>query len=271
MSFIYPLPTTGSISWSDFLLDEDNLYLSEISEATAQRGRVREVLKEAKRTEGPKDYTKIINTIGDYLPYLFGIIDCLEGGQLKLKKEIETSWRCTLSDTVLKKKSRVLCKGIYYELIFILLTYGYACSDWATGIIERQLQNDEIDLRLRQAADLLRKAGGIFAYIGEQICPKWNNDSISKPVDVLMEIPTSISKIALADSTSIAIRKALMQQTTSSLLAKLAFGVSGHYEMANGLIKSLKDPSKVCGDFRKYVSYGALFHQVCFPFFLWKV
>lgn len=63
MSFIYPLPTTGSISWSDFLLDEDNLYLSEISEATAQRGRVREVLKEAKRTEGPKDYTKIINVI----------------------------------------------------------------------------------------------------------------------------------------------------------------------------------------------------------------
>lgn len=63
MSFIYPLPTTGSISWSDFLLDEDNFYLSEISEATAQRGRVREVLKEAKRTEGPKDYTKIINVI----------------------------------------------------------------------------------------------------------------------------------------------------------------------------------------------------------------
>ena len=60
MSFIYPLTTTGSISWSDFLLDEDNLYLSEISEATAQRGRVRAALKEAKRTEGPKDYTKIM-------------------------------------------------------------------------------------------------------------------------------------------------------------------------------------------------------------------
>lgn len=53
-----------------------------------------------------------------------------------------------------------------------------------------------------------------------------------------------------------------MQRTTSSLLSKLAFGVSGHYEMANGLIKSLKDSSKICSDFRKYVSYGALFHQV---------
>ena len=26
-------------------------------------------------------------TVEDYLPYLFGIVDCLEGGQLKLKKE----------------------------------------------------------------------------------------------------------------------------------------------------------------------------------------
>ncbi|CAG8504516.1 9015_t:CDS:10 [Funneliformis caledonium] len=240
--------------------DEDNLYLSRISEATAQRGVVRATLKEAKKT-GPKDYTKILKTIDDYLPYLFGIIDCLEGGQLKLKKEIETSWSCTLSDSVLKKKPRVLCKGIYYELIFVLLTYGYAYADWATSIIERQGPNDKNDLRLRQAADLLRKAGGIFAYIGEEVCPKWDNESVSKPYDVVMEIPTSMSKIALADANSIAIRKALMQQTSSSLLAKLAFGVSGHYEMANGLIKSLKDPSKVCSDFRKYVSHGTLFHQ----------
>ncbi|CAG8439755.1 528_t:CDS:10 [Funneliformis mosseae] len=254
------MPVVVRIPMKDAGIDEDNLYLSRISEATAQRGVVRATLKEAKKN-GPKDYTKILKTIDDYLPYLFGIIDCLEGGQLKLKKEIETSWSCTLSDSVLKKKPRVLCKGIYYELIFVLLTYGYAYADWATSIIERQGQNDKNDLRLRQAADLLRKAGGIFAYIGEEVCPKWDSESVSKPYDVVMEIPTSMSKIALADANSIAIRKALMQQTSSSLLAKLAFGVSGHYEMANGLIKSLKDPSKVCSDFRKYVSHGTLFHQ----------
>ncbi len=62
----------------------------------------------------------------------------------------ETSWRCTLSDSVLKKKPHVLCKGIYYELIFVLLTYGYAYSDWATSIIGRQSQNDRNDSKLRQ-------------------------------------------------------------------------------------------------------------------------
>jgi len=53
-----------------------------------------------------------------------------------------------------------------------------------------------------------------------------------------------------------------MQQKSSSLLAKLAIGVAAQYESANGLLNSLKDPQKVCGDFRKYVSNGVLFHQV---------
>ena len=80
------------------------------------------------------------------------ISDCFKLKMLYIEFffNLETSWRCTLSDSVLKKKPRVSCKGIYYELTFNLLTYGYACSDWATSIIERQLQNDEIDLRLRQ-------------------------------------------------------------------------------------------------------------------------
>ncbi|CAG8536088.1 9015_t:CDS:2 [Dentiscutata heterogama] len=250
MSFIYPLPTTGTISFSDFLLDEDHLYLNEISEATAQRGRVRAVLKEANKAEGPKDYTKVMKqTVDDYLPYLLGIVDCLEGGQLKLKKEFETSWRCTLSDSVLKKK-RVVCRGIYYELIFTLMTYGYACSNWASSIIEKQPQNDEIDSKLKQAADILRRASGVFTYISEKVCPRWIKPPPSRPPDVLAEISASTSKIAFADASSIAIRKALMQQTSPSLLAKLAIGVAGNYEMANGLIKSLKDSTKVCGDFR---------------------
>ncbi|CAG8495251.1 17127_t:CDS:2 [Cetraspora pellucida] len=214
MSFVYPLPTTGTISFSDFLLDENNLYINEITEATAQRGRVRATLKEVNKTDGPKDYMIVMKVIDDYLPYLLAIVDCLEGGQLRLKQEFETSWRCTLSDSVLKKK-RVKCRGIYYELIFTLMTYGYACSNWASNIIEKELQKDGIDNKLKQAADILSKA-------------------------------------------SVAIRKALMQQTSPSLLAKLAIGVAGHYEMANGLIKSLKESAKVCSDFRNSFSVQSL-------------
>ncbi|CAG8719054.1 407_t:CDS:2, partial [Scutellospora calospora] len=102
-----------SISFSDFLRDEDNSYINDISEATARRGRVRAVLKEVNKAEGPKDYLKVMQTVDDYLPYLLAIVDCLEG---------ETSWRCTLSDSMVLKKKRVECRGIYYELIFTLMT-----------------------------------------------------------------------------------------------------------------------------------------------------
>jgi hypothetical protein len=81
-------------------------------------------------------------------------------------------------------------------------------------------------------------------------------------VDVYLEVATSLSKILLADASSISIRKALTRQTSSSLLGKLAIGVASQYEMAEGLIKSLPDASKLDSDWRKYIANGALFHQV---------
>jgi hypothetical protein len=78
MSFNYALPTTGTISFADFILENDNMYLSDISESTALRGRLRAVLKAAKRTEGAnKDYTKIIKV---------GYIAC---PNVSLPKELE--------------------------------------------------------------------------------------------------------------------------------------------------------------------------------------
>ncbi|CAG8546616.1 7438_t:CDS:2, partial [Acaulospora colombiana] len=123
------------------------------------------------------------------------------------------------------------------------------------------MQKDDNDKKLIQAAELLRKASGVFEYIAEKVCSNWQDPPSTRPPDVLSELCMSISKISIADASSIAIRKALMQQTSSSLLAKLAIGAAEYYEMASGLIKSLKDPQKVCYDFRKYVSDGALFHQ----------
>ncbi|CAG8542782.1 1181_t:CDS:2 [Paraglomus occultum] len=270
MSFPYPLPTTGSISFADFLQDADNKYYTEISEATAQRGRLRLDLKEAKRAEGAKDYNKIIQAIDDYLPYLLAIVDCLESGEVKLRKEIETSWRCSLSDSILREKPRVACKGIYYELIFVLLTYGYACSNWASSIISRQSEQEDADFAAKQAANLLCRAAGVFAYISKQVCPKWENPPSSRPPDVYSDISASLSKVVLADASSIAIRKHATQRSSSSLSGKLAIGIAGEYETANGLIKSLKDPSKVCTEFKKYVVNGALFHQALGKKFLAK-
>lgn len=122
MSFPYTLPTTGAISFADYF--DAGEYSNELSEATALRGRLRGALKEAKREdEDTRDFIRIMKvrgtrcgpggcflssstgvtvnrlnlmgepmtfsqTIEDYLPYLVGIIACIEADTLRPKKEI---------------------------------------------------------------------------------------------------------------------------------------------------------------------------------------
>ena len=62
-SYIYDLPTTGSISFSDFAIDttEGNVYTSWIAEATQARANMRGVLKQSRRTDSEdRDYLRII-------------------------------------------------------------------------------------------------------------------------------------------------------------------------------------------------------------------
>jgi hypothetical protein len=61
MSYPYSLPTTGALSFTDYL-ENVTSYSTEISDATAQRGRLRAVLKELKKeTQSTRDYQVIIN------------------------------------------------------------------------------------------------------------------------------------------------------------------------------------------------------------------
>ena len=67
MSYTYSLPTTGAMSFVEFLKDV-GLYSSEISDATAQRGRVRTVLKGLKKeAQEVRDYRHIVNVMYKHL------------------------------------------------------------------------------------------------------------------------------------------------------------------------------------------------------------
>lgn len=61
MSYPYSLPTTGTLSFADYF-ETSEPYNAEISDATAQRGRLRTVLKELKKeTHSARDYQTIVN------------------------------------------------------------------------------------------------------------------------------------------------------------------------------------------------------------------
>ncbi|CDS13494.1 hypothetical protein LRAMOSA05670 [Lichtheimia ramosa] len=265
MSYFYSLPTTGAMSFVDFLQNVGS-YSTEISDATAQRGRLRTVLKDLKRdSQETRDYRHILNTIEDYLPYLVSILNCLESGDLTLKKNIETSWRSTLSDHIIHTGSnapRIVCGGIYYELIFVLMTYAYAWSMQSHDILKTVQEGSSSPTQYNKAADALNIAASVFHFIAYDVIPKWRQSPENRPVETIKELPAALSKMALADAQYIAINKALLAgQVSKSLVAKLYIGVAGEYEMAYGLISSIAGAQEVSTDLKKYIYDGVQFYK----------
>ncbi|CEP19471.1 hypothetical protein [Parasitella parasitica] len=261
MSYSYSLPTTGSLSFVDYL-ESAGPYTSEISDATAQRGRLRTVLKELKKeTQSTRDYQIIINTIEEYLPYLVSIVNCIEAKELTFKKSIETSWRSTLSDHIIHTGSnapRISCNDIQYELIFVLMTYAYAYTLQTNDMLKETSTNPNI---FNKAADTLNTAAGIFAFVANEVTPTWEQSPDNRPVEAVRDFQVALSKMALADAQAIAIDKALVTSGISkSLVAKLYMGVAGQYEMVYGLIVSI-DTQDVSTDLKRYLSHGTLFYK----------
>ena len=58
-SYLYELPTTGAISFGDFVYDQSASYISEVSDTTEARANLRAALKESKRTD-EKDYLRLV-------------------------------------------------------------------------------------------------------------------------------------------------------------------------------------------------------------------
>ena len=63
-TYQFELPTTGSISFGDFCLDSSRgAHARDISSTTQHRANLRGVLKETKRTDGEKDFLRIIKVL----------------------------------------------------------------------------------------------------------------------------------------------------------------------------------------------------------------
>ena len=86
--FVYPLSTTGSVSWASILSDLTGALTPHIAAATASRARLRGALKANRHTTAlQQDYNTIVKAVQDYVPYLYSIQSCLESDALVLKQE----------------------------------------------------------------------------------------------------------------------------------------------------------------------------------------
>ncbi|KAG8813461.1 hypothetical protein FRC17_001574 [Serendipita sp. 399] len=251
--YVYELPTTGNISFSEILVDQTGQYTHAVANATAARSSLRALLKESKRTEdGERDYLRIIKAV--------------------------FSWRTTLSANLLNTSPRQSVTGLLSDLSFTLLTYGSAfCNLAASSVtslgqyeLERAItdaQRKVKDEKLNFSVQLYLKAAGIFSYVAENVVPRWErsleesevkaNPLLAlRPLDLNKELILALSRFALAEAQMLAIRKLMSKSAYDStltpgpplpkshpspkLIAKLSLDALENYASALSLAKGAR-------------------------------
>ncbi|KAF8332653.1 uncharacterized protein EI90DRAFT_3122400 [Cantharellus anzutake] len=265
---VFELPTTGSVSFQDIIIDPSSAYGARLDGASSARASVRAILKESKRS-GDRDFLKVLKVLDDYLPHLYAVIACIESGDLVLRNPAPAfSWRSTLSSNVFNNSPRHNFYGFQSELAFVLLTYAFSLSNTAANEVkslgayerERHSPADELEAkgkRLNLAVSLLTRSSGVFSHIADTVLVALSKESDrgkSNPsvADLNKSVIQALSKLVLADAQMLAVRKLLSKSAADaafspgpplpsshpkpSLLAKLLVEVSSWYQSATGML-----------------------------------
>ncbi|KAG8746358.1 hypothetical protein FRC10_005347 [Ceratobasidium sp. 414] len=234
--YVYELPTTGALSFSELCTDITGSYAAQLASATEARANVRAVLKASKRTDaGERDYLKVVKALDEYLPYVRAIIASVAADDLTLAQDPIFSWRTTLSSHTLGSDSpRLNVHGLHAELAFTLLTTAYALSNLSAasvaslGAYERDRALPDADRRAKDekltfAIKLLCRAAGIFTHVAQVVIPEWSKSpaagSGARPPDLTKDVVSALAKLALADAQSLTVRKLLTRSAAESALS----------------------------------------------------
>ncbi|CAO3571370.1 unnamed protein product [Mortierella alpina] len=256
IGYSYALPTTANVSFQEFLAPHAQ-YHQPLSDATAFRGRLRTALKEHKHADR-HDLLNVQLALEDYIPLLFGLVAGIDSAELRLTSDVETTWRCTISNLALTtKQPRVKQKSIHYEAIFTLLTLGYVLMDRAnehSNAVQRKIQIAIGDVpnypgfHSGEAASLgfIGSGSGISnSNSGSNSNNNTNNHSSSSSSSNGAGGSSSPGSMGVSGSVS-----AAAVQAGSRLLKKTAKSASS----AISSKKSTKSPSNTIGEFTDYLN-----------------
>lgn len=88
---------------------------------------------------------------------------------------------------------RISCNDIQYELIFVLMTYAYACSLQSNDLMKSIEETSKTNL-YNKAADTLNTAASVFHAVANDVIPTWQQSPPNRPVETVREFPVALSK-----------------------------------------------------------------------------
>ncbi|KAG9324002.1 hypothetical protein KVV02_007324 [Mortierella alpina] len=248
IGYPYALPTTANVSFQEFLAPHAH-YHQPLSDATAFRGRLRTALKEHKHSDR-HDLLNVQSALEDYIPLLFGLVAGIDSAELRLTSDVETTWRCTISNLALTtKQPRVKQKSIHYEAIFTLLTLGYVLMDRAnesSNAVQKKIQIAIGDIP--NYPGFHSGEGASLGFIGNGSSGSSHSKSNSSSSSNHHSVGGSSSPGSVGVSGSVS---AAAAQAGSRLLKKT--GISSSSAMISSK-KSTKNPSNTVGEFTDYLN-----------------
>ncbi|KAK4688581.1 hypothetical protein P7C73_g1522, partial [Tremellales sp. Uapishka_1] len=270
--YLYPLPTTSLLTFSHLLHDPSSSYTTDLADATAARTKLHLALKAVSGSEPGSSAVTVLDAVQGYLPYLRGILACLESDQLLAKGDPVFPWRAPLTQT--NGSTPLFLPSFHSEHLFVLLTYILALSNYAHSILaslpdlatSNLLSKDDekrTTAGLSRAVDLLCQGAGIAEWAAENVAPSVEGLRVGSggrlgrakwPVESSAETFKGLSMILLADAHVVAIRKLLLpvlphtlfsppgpplpsSHPSPALLAKLYLHIASLYSSARALFK----------------------------------
>ncbi|WVW85602.1 hypothetical protein I302_107640 [Kwoniella bestiolae CBS 10118] len=260
--YLFPLPTTTLLTFSSLLTDPSGLYTTVLSEATAARTRLQLALKSVNDKEPGSSALAVLDAVQVYLPYLKGIIACLDADELLFRGEPNFPWTSPLTSYKLSPPLLPL-PSIHSEHLFVLLTYTLALSNYAHYIlsslptyekesVSRNLSSEDekrITAGLSRAVDLLCQASGLADWVAEnvilQVEPIRNalggrlagKGGGRWPVESGREVFKGLSMMFLADAHLTAIRKLLLPVLPHALFSPAGPPLPSNHPSASLLAK----------------------------------
>ncbi|BEJ13806.1 hypothetical protein CspHIS471_0309800 [Cutaneotrichosporon sp. HIS471] len=241
--FLFPYPTTGSVTFSNVLLDRGLAYTLELADATVARTKLQVVLKAAAAGDQGTSALAILEAVQVYLPHLRGIIACLDTDDLLFKGDPVFPWASSLTRYAVSAPLLPF-PSIHAEHHFVLLVYTIALCNYAASILSSlpifestgrgvpALSTEDekkTTAALSRAVDLLSQASGVADWAATNVAPqleegrKATGGRVGKgykwPVETGPEGFRGLSMILLADAHVTAIRKLLLPVLGHALFA----------------------------------------------------
>lgn len=218
MPYNFQLPTTSTLSYSDFISSATHPSLP--LTATTYRDVVRSVLKKHKRLpllSRPSNLSTVGSALEEYIPYLFAINAGLSGKEINeeeiditLLKEIEVEWRTSLTATIPGRDApRVNGKGLDHEICFVLTTLAYVYTMMAQSQLRALYASltsstEERTGIIAKATKHLLQANSIHAYLASR-CSELKTSSFV--IETTPSAQGALAALALAEATLLAVLK----------------------------------------------------------------